>query len=146
MDYRFVKKGGNLASINRIHSWIDQEVGKLNDGEFVLSLNRFVKKRSINQNRLMWLWFKCIECETGQQSIDIHDYYCHKFLQREISNPVTGEVVMVDGKTSGLNTVQMTEFLNKIQADAAEEFFITLPLPEDSGYDEFMLQYERYVS
>ena len=35
-----------------------------------------------------------------------------------------------------LNTVQMTDFLNKVKADAATELGITLPLPEDRYYNE----------
>ena len=49
----------------------------------------------------------------------------------------------VVGGTSTLNTVQMTDFMNKVQADAATEWGITLPLPADRYYQEF-IQHYRY--
>ena len=36
---------------------------------------------------------------------------------------------------------EMTEFLNKIQADAATELGITLPLPEDRFFEQFYQQF-----
>ena len=43
--------------------------------------------------------------------------------------------------SSKLNTEQMTEFLNKIQADAAQELGITLPLPTDRFFEQFNAQF-----
>ena len=37
----------------------------------------------------------------------------------------------------------MTDFLNKVQADAAAELGITLPLPEDRYYSEFINEYQN---
>ena len=43
--------------------------------------------------------------------------------------------------SSKLNMEQMTEFLNKIQADAAQELGITLPQPEDRFFEQFYQQF-----
>ena len=43
--------------------------------------------------------------------------------------------------SSKLNSEQMTEFLNKIQADAAQELGITLPLPTDRFFEQFNQQF-----
>jgi hypothetical protein len=43
--------------------------------------------------------------------------------------------------SSKLNTEQMTEFLNKIQADAASELGITLPQPQDRFFEQFYAQF-----
>ena len=43
--------------------------------------------------------------------------------------------------SSKLNTEQMTEFLNKIQADALTELGITLPQPEDRFFEQFYAQF-----
>ena len=40
-----------------------------------------------------------------------------------------------------LNTTQMTEFMNKIQADAASELGIMLPIPDDRYFEAFYQQY-----
>jgi len=55
---------------------------------------------------------------------------------------VNGKEVTVIGGTSKLNTLQMTDFMNKVKADAAIEFGITLPLPEDRYYSEFVNEYK----
>ena len=47
----------------------------------------------------------------------------------------------IAGHTSGLTTEQMTEFLNKVQADAASEYGITLPNPEDLYFEMWAEQY-----
>ena len=88
------------------------------------------------------MWFRCLEDGTGQSAQDWHDYYCKKILGREFVTP-DGEIERLQGHTSTLNTAQMTDFLNKVQADAATEWGVTLPLPEDVGYDEFRMQFER---
>lgn len=142
----FIKANGEVRYMDSIKTWIDRVVKNITDGRYSLTITRQVKHRSLEQNRLMWMWFKCIEMELGQPSQDIHDHYCKKFLSREIADPTTGEVERVYSGTRDMNTAQMTDFLNKVQADAAVELYINLPLPSDLGYDEFRLHYERYVN
>ena len=89
----------------------------------------------------MWLWFACIERETGTDKIDVHDFYCKKFLLRRVY--MNGLEEMVVGSTSKLNTMQMKIFLDKIQADAATEFGINLPLPADQYYKDFINEYQH---
>jgi hypothetical protein len=50
--------------------------------------------------------------------------------------------VSVTSGTSSLDTRQFTEFLNNIQSDAAAEFGIRLPTPEDMYWDEFQNEYK----
>lgn len=140
----FTKENGEITDIATIHKWLDRAVKYIMNGSYSIVITKVVKKRSLAQNRLMWLWFKCLEMETGQPSQDWHDYYCKKLLSREMSTP-DGEIVKLAGHTSILNTAQMTDFLNNVQSDAATEWGVTLPLPDDLGFDEFRLQYERYV-
>lgn len=113
----------------------------LSNGVYVLSIKRKTEPRTISQNALMWMWFKCMEECTGTEKQDWHDYYCSKFLLRETE--VGGKRFSVVGGTSRLNTVQMSNFMNKVQADAAAEWGITLPLPADRYYQEFINHY-RY--
>lgn len=113
----------------------------LANGTYTISIKRKVEPRTLNQNALMWLWFACIEKETGTDKMDVHDYYCRKFLIRQIS--VNGSSVNVVGSTSKLNTLQMKNFMDKVQSDAASEFGINLPLPADKYYQDFINEY-RY--
>lgn len=140
----FIKRNGEVGNVAAIHQWLDRSIKYLKNCGYTLTITKVVKKRSLSQNRLMWMWFRCLEAESGQSAQDWHDYYCKKILGREFVTP-DGEIEKLSGHTSTLNTAQMTDFLNKVQADAATEWRITLPLPEDQGYDDFRLQYERFV-
>lgn len=112
----------------------------LRNGRYTVSVTRAKEPRSIDQNSLMWLWFTCIEQETGTPRQDVHDYYCMRFLRRSITwNGFERNVV--EG-TSRLTKDRMTWFLDQVQADALTEFGIKLPLPEDKYYQEFCETYK----
>lgn len=113
---------------------------QLRNGKYRLKIERFVEPRSLSQNALLWLWLTCMENETGTNRNDFYAHYCKLFLSRPVC--INGvEEVVTDG-TSSLNTLQMTDFLNKVQADAASEFGIVLPLPADRYYMEFINEYK----
>ena len=141
----FAKINGEIADMGAIHAWLDKSVKWLTNGRHTLEIKRSVKKRSLAQNKLMWLWFACIESETGHYAQDIHDYYCFKFLPKEIADLKTGEMVRVGGHTSTLTSEAFTDFLNKVQADAATELGITLPTPDDLAWAEFEQQFKEYA-
>jgi hypothetical protein len=107
----------------------------LANGTYSITIKRASEKRSIPQNDLMWMWFECIERETGTPKDDIYMYYCKRFLCKVIE--VGGHQEKIYNTSSKLNKEQMTEFLNKIQADAASELGIRLPLPEDRFFEQF---------
>lgn len=111
----------------------------LSNGEYVMTIKRMSKKRSIPQNDLMWMWFECISRETGTGKDDVYMYYCKKFLCKVITIGEKQEKIY--NTSSKLNTEQMTDFLNKIQADAAQELGIRLPQPEDRFFEAFYQQY-----
>jgi len=118
---------------------LDYLFSTLKNGTYVLTIKRASEKRSISQNDLMWMWFACIERETGTPKQDVHDYYCRQYLRKQIV--WKGETVVVIGQTSKLSTQQMSEFMTKIQADAATEFGIQLPVPEDRYFEDFYQQF-----
>lgn len=113
---------------------------QLRNGRYRLIIERYTEPRTLSQNALMWLWFTCIEQETGTEKNVVHKHYCRKFLsETAYFQGIEEEIVR---GTSELNTVQMTDFLNKVKADAATELGITLPLPEDRYYNEFVNEYK----
>lgn len=118
---------------------LDYLFSTLRNGSYNLILKRVNEKRTINQNDLMWMWFRCIENDTGTDKNDIYMYYCKKFLCKVIR--VGEKVEKVYETSSMLNTAQMSEFMTKIQADAASELGITLPIPEDKYFEAFYQQY-----
>lgn len=111
----------------------------LSNGTYTIEIKKATEKRTVSQNSLMWMWFACIERETGTSAQDVHDYYCKKFLCRVIT--IGEKMEKVVGETKRMNVTQMTEFLNKIQADAQTELGIRLPLPEDRFFNEFYSQF-----
>lgn len=111
----------------------------LRNGEYTVKIVRKTQPRTISQNSLMWMWYKCMEDATGQRKEDFHDYYKAKFLSRVVA--IGKRWVTVCGSTTELNTLQMTDYLEKVKADAASEFGITLPLPEDRTYQAFITEY-----
>ena len=111
----------------------------LANGTYHIVIKKASEKRSIPQNDLMWMWLSCIERETGTPKDDIYMYYCKKFLMKTIQVGEKWERIYTT--SSKLNTEQMTEFLNKIQADALTELGITLPQPEDRFFEQFYNQF-----
>lgn len=111
----------------------------LANGTYNITIKKASEKRSIPQNDLMWMWLTCIERETGTPKDDIYMYYCKKFLMKTIQ--VGEKWERIYNTSSKLNTEQMTEFLNKIQADALTELGITLPQPEDRFFEQFYQQF-----
>lgn len=113
----------------------------LRNGVYTVRIVRKTEPRTIPQNALMWMWYKCIEEHTGTPKSDIHDYYKAKFLSRQVA--VGNRWVTVVGSTTDLNTLQMTHYLESVKADAASEFGITLPLPADRHYQDFIDEYRH---
>lgn len=132
---RVEKKDGRVS----LDTDLDYLFSTLRNGSYNLILKRVNEKRTINQNDLMWMWFRCIENDTGTDKNDIYMYYCKKFLCKVIR--VGEKVEKVYETSSMLNTAQMSEFMKKIQADAASELGITLPIPEDKYFEAFYQQH-----
>ena len=111
----------------------------LANGKYTITIKRANEKRSIPQNDLMWMWLTCIERETGTPKEDVYMYYCKKFLMKTIQ--IGNKMERIYNTSSKLNMEQMSEFLNKIQVDAATELGITLPKPEDRFFEQFYAQF-----
>ena len=140
---KITKKDGEVQHKEYVLNSIENAFKMLSNGDYEMPINKEVKKRSVDQNRLMWLWFTCIEMETGTDKEVVHDYYCTQFLSRtEVINGIEKTVV---GGTSKLNSAKFAEFLKKIQADTAAEMGIQLPDPDDLHFEQFKEYYEKYL-
>lgn len=134
---QLVKKDGEVS----MSQSLDYLCSKLTNGIYDLTITRRTEPRTVAQNSLLWMWMECISQETGQPKQDIYDYYCTLFLARQVT--IGGRTMIVKGSSSSLTTAQMSKFLNLIQADAASELGIQLPLPADRFYSEFVKEYRR---
>lgn len=153
-DFYSKNDSSHFISMNKIRTFTMTKIGDgisfdrepaavfstLRDGRYVVTITKDRARRSLDQNALMWLWFSCVESETGTDRHDVHDYYCAKFLRRTIAWNGT-ERTVVEG-TRRLSKERMAEFLGKVQADAATEFGIRLPNPEDRYFEEFYQTYK----
>ena len=137
------KENGAVLYMDYIHESLDNALKTVANGKYTLSIKKAVKKRTIPANNLMWLWFECIEKETGEDKNVIHDFYCTKFLRS--TETIKGQDCNIVRGTSKLTTVQFADFLDKVKAHAAEFFGMTLPIPEDLYFEQFKDYYEQYI-
>jgi len=140
MTISISKKEGKINE--SISTQINMALKTLANGEYTLTITKRRTKRSVEQNSLMWMWFNCIENETGTSKQDVHDYCCRAFNYRVVE--INGKQEKVAGGTSKLTTVTMTDFLNKVQAWAASELGIILPNPDDLEFEEFQKYYKQF--
>lgn len=136
MEANLSKRNG-VVSIDRP---FDLMCSLLRNGEYTVRIIRKTQPRTISQNSLMWMWYKCLEDAFGQPKEDFHDYFKAKFLARQVA--IGNRWVTVVGSTTELNTLQMTDYLEKVKAEAAIEFGVTLPLPADKDYQSFVDYYK----
>lgn len=137
------KQNGEILNKQHLLQRLDNAFQTLKNGEHIITLKKVVKQRSNNQNAMMWMWFTCLSQDTGATKDDFYDYYREKFLSRTVI--INGNETKVTTGTSKLDTLAMTEFLNKVQADAASEFGVKLPTPEDLYWEEFQNYYKRFI-
>jgi hypothetical protein len=109
--------------------------------EFVTKLKK--KNRSTKANALYWLWMKCLEDETGQPKEDYHDYFKDKFIGVSIKE-VNGRKIIKEPSTKKMLSPEFNNYMKKVQSEAAIEFSVVVPLPEDQGFDEFYEKYKYY--
>lgn len=110
------------------------------DKPHLIEFKPFKKARSSSQNSLMWLWLRCIKDETGNDVDTLYEYFCEKYLPWS-EKEIFGNGVRIVGGTSQLNTKEFDEFLENIRIEMLHEMNISLPNPDDRGWDEFYAKY-----
>ena len=109
-----------------------------------VTIARHRERRTMDQNRLLWLWVNCISDETGQDKDDLHEYFKQKFLGLD-TKTLWGVQVYKPVSTASLDTLQFTQYLERIRAFAAAELGIELPDPQDQYWDQFEQQYKDKI-
>mgnify|MGYP001609592331 CR=1 FL=1 len=101
---------------------------------WAVTIEKYVEKRSLNQNALYWKWVGRIAQETGNDPDAIHDTLKNKFLPpKEFS--FMGEKVLYRSSAK-LDTREMSTYMDRVHALATQELGIMLPLPEDGDAAE----------
>ena len=109
-----------------------------------VKIDIFREKRTLDQNKLYWLWLTCISVQTGNEKEDLHEYFVYKFLEPELVQ-VFDKTIYKRLSTKQLDTRQFAEYLNKIQIFANTELTIELPNPEDLKFTKFYEYYKNYI-
>lgn len=142
---RFTKSCGVVPERVTVEQQVSLWLNDATNGDYTLTLEKTKKPRSNEQNKLMWVWFNCIAKSwteatgRGFTAQDAHDAYCLMLLPKELPNGKR-----IPGETKGLTSEEMTDFLNKVQADAASEYGITLLSITDPIYELWSRQYQNY--
>ena len=137
---KFTKERGTISNRQELRSTLDMWLDTLGNGNYIMAIERVQRPRSNPQNRLMWVWFTCIAQAWSEATgrvitpENVHNAYCLLFLPVTMPNGTN-----IPGSTSKLTTEEFTDFLNKVQADAASEYGIRLPTPEEAMYAQYQI-------
>lgn len=137
----FITKKNGMVSGYQGH--LEGILNMLPNGEHVICVTKDKSKRTLSQNSQFWLWMEHIAQEIGSTNEDLHDYFCKKFLQRQVK--VNEQIETVVGGTRNLTKDEFTLFLDQVREDVADEFGIVLPDPSAEYFQEFREHYEELV-
>lgn len=124
-------KDGKVRLRNR--NAFDKHVSTLK-GDVVVAVGKRRKKRSNPQNA--WYWgciLKLMSETTGHTPEELHEAMKQRFNCKAIS--VGRQVVPVPGTTTGMSTMEFSDFIERVRAFAATELNIPIPDPQ-SFYEQ----------
>lgn len=140
-ELKFKKENG-VVDVIALQEWFHQQLCTLSNGDWTVAITKKREGRTNAQNALMWVWFNIIAQAWSEASgrvftpENVHNAYCQLFL------PVTTpKGVNLAGETKNLSKDEMTEFLNRVQADAQMEYGISLPSGEDLYLEQWADSY-----
>lgn len=120
MLYAQIKSGKVLwYSPQKLHDCIRALEGQ----EVQICIEKRRSVRTTQQNRYYWLYLGLIEAETGNDSVDLHDYFKDKFL-RPRYKVIFGVEIKLPATTTKLDTLEFGEYIRRI------EILSGIPAPE----------------
>ena len=128
-------RGGKLVLPHRSQLISDIKIFK--DGDYVLTIEKKSKKRSLSQNAYYWgvvvpLVKKGLNDVGYRMTTETtHDYLKTNFNIIEIANEINGEIISFIGSTTEMSTSQMMDYFAKITEWAAEFLGIEIPEPNE---------------
>lgn len=97
-----------------------------------VTIKRKVKRRSNNQNALMWKWIGEVATHvseaTGYESDEVHNFFKQKFLAPQFVK--IGDEEVPYWTTTKLSTAEMSNYMDAIYRWATGELGLILPIPE----------------
>ena len=105
--------------------------------QWVVTIKKYQKQRSLPANNLYWKWLTIIGNELGSTKDEMHDIFREKFLPwEEIEKCGVKVKILTSTSAEGFSSVMMSEYMGQIDRFAAQELAIILPHPEDDFYSE----------
>jgi hypothetical protein len=121
--------GGELQGISK--KMFQQELKYFEGRAVELIIRKKKKYRSIQQNKLMWVYYTMIGNELGNTKDEVHSLLGERFLRTESVYEKTGLVYSYTRSTTDLTTSEMMDYMMNIQKFAAEELGMVLPSPNE---------------
>ena len=120
--------GGKLSLDNptQLHQWLHNVNGK----RVEVTVERQTRKRTTDQNAYYWLICTTIGKDLGYSSDEVHELLKSMFLKKPLW--VKGKFIPVVGSTTRMDTVEFTEYIERVRQWAAEELRITIPDPDET--------------
>lgn len=135
------KRNGEVSDYQE---YLDYILKMLPNGEHTIRVTKDKARRTTSQNTQFWVWMEHIAQETGVTNEDMHDYFCKKFLQRQVK--VNKRIETVVGGTRNLTKEAFAVFWDKVKEAAANEFGIVLPDPSDRQFPNFQEHYSHFMN
>lgn len=92
-------------------------------------IKKVKSQRSVQQNRLWWLYMTILSKDLGYTKEEIHELCKYKFLKREKVFEKTGEIFEYIESTTKLNKMDFSDMTSELIRWSAETFNIILPMP-----------------
>jgi len=114
---------------------------------YKVTIEPYKAKRSVSQNRLLWLWMneisnKYYETRGKLYSPDMWaEYFKQNFIESAITE-IRGEAIKMAKTTTQMTTKEFTDYLEKIDIYVVSELDIILPHPDDLYYSAMGINVE----
>ena len=120
------------------------------DGRYIyqVDIKQYKAKRSVQQNKLLWLWYREIANHVNYQDgslfsdEDMHDWFRNKLLETKIVE-FRGEIIRSRKSTTKLTVSEFIEYLDLIDIYCADNLGLVLPHPDDLYWASMGLKQER---
>lgn len=129
LEYYSNIKDGKLQ--RNISEQISNDIKAFEGKRIEIKIQKLKSTRSIQQNRLWWMYVTIIAKELGYDKNEMHEICKYKFLKKEKLDENTGEIFEYVGSTAKLSRIDFVELIDGLIQWSAEVFSIVLPSPNE---------------
>lgn len=140
LAFKYTKDGQPALKMVSKKSFMD-DLSDFEDGAKVwVTVENYVRKRSLSQNNLFHWYIDLIAKETGNDFDHVKEFMCTRFIAmrplrdlrgEEVVDEETGEIIMYRPGTSKLEADEFGSLIDNTYQYSLQELNYILPLPED---------------